>query len=68
MGQHFGLGAADINQVILASKWKGVSLFDEDRIDIPVNVVRRLAPSLTNRNLEPYRVQVMLWGFVRRVK
>lgn len=69
IGQPFGLGAKDIDRVIVASKWDGISLFDENRIDIPVYVVHIRDPSVTtNRSLGSEEVEVMFWGIVRRVK
>jgi hypothetical protein len=44
MGQPFGLGGRDIDQVILATRHAGASLFPIEQVPVYVHVARPLVP------------------------
>jgi hypothetical protein len=60
IGQRYGLGASDISEVILATKFAGHSLFDERRI-IPVSVARIVDGGICPETLRPEQIEVILW-------
>ncbi len=61
MGQRYGLGASDISEVILATKFAGHSLFDERKI-IPVSVARIVGGGIRpSETLGPEQMEVILW-------
>ncbi len=63
IGQHFGLGPADIDIVILMPKSVGVELADAAKGRISVYVCRSLYEGTADfRELIHDRVEVMLWG------
>jgi|HubBroStandDraft_6_1064221.scaffolds.fasta_scaffold1865918_1 hypothetical protein len=66
IGQHFGLGAEMLNEVVLAAHLKGDSLFDADHRAIPVYVARIADREiLATHTLMPNQIQVILWGQLR---
>ena len=69
LGQHFGLGADLITDVVIATRLPGVSLFDEERIDVPIYVARILDPDgIAKRTLEPEQIELILWCYAKRVR
>jgi hypothetical protein len=66
LGQHFGLGAEMLEEVVLAPRFMGHSLFDADRDPIPVYVARIADRSiLATRTLTPHQIELILWGQLR---
>jgi hypothetical protein len=65
-GQDLGLGAEDLTEVLIATKWVGQSIFDSGRRETPVYVARLLSRNrLSSGRVEPEDIQVLLWGEVR---
>ena len=67
-GQAFGLGGRDISEVIIATRLKGHSLFDNSDAPIPVYVARITDPSVVvNKKIMPGQIELILWGAVRQL-
>ena len=65
IGQHFGLGADMLNEVILATRFKGSLISDASRNPTPVYVARIVGRNaLTVQKLMRHQIEVILWGML----
>lgn len=63
IGQHFGLDAGMLTEVIVATRFKGQSVADAKSASIPVYVARILDQNvLATHKLMAHQLQVILWG------
>ena len=66
-GQKYGLGDKDINQLILASKHQGVTLFPVTEWPAHVYVFRVLDEALLKQaNFQAQQVEMIAWGIIFR--
>lgn len=69
IGQHFGLGAEMLKEVVLATRFKGHSLSDAGRSPIPVYVLRIVDRSvLATHTLMPRQAKLILWGKLKPLR
>ena len=69
LGQHFGLGATEISDVVVATRLRGLSLFDQERPDVPVYVARILDHNvITSRTVQPNQIELILWCYAKQIE
>lgn len=69
IGQQFGLAAEDITEVIVATRYRGQSLFDMHSRTIAVYIARILDRRVVaTKTLEPGQTELILWGEVRHAE
>jgi hypothetical protein len=69
LGQHFGLGAVDISDIVIATKLKGFSLLDSEAATAPVYVARILDRNvIATRTLKPDQAELILWCIARPLR
>jgi hypothetical protein len=62
IGQPFGLGANDIDEVIVATRLEGVSLFPIERWPVDVYVVRLLVASEAKETVMADEMELIAWA------
>lgn len=66
LSQHFGLGAEDVAQIIIATRLAGQSLLDLGREIVPVYVALIVERAICEtHSIGPGQTKLILWGEVR---
>ena len=69
LGQHFGLGAEEISDIVIATIIAGLSLLDPEQAMLPVYVERILDRNvIATRTLKPGQAKVILWCTAKPLK